>query len=502
MQRRSETRIGIVLSYLLLLVNTLYGLLITPYILKYIGASSYGVYKSISSLSASLAVMDLGLGATMTRYMAKYNATNDKKGACNYVAMTFVQFAIIAVIIVLLGLVAYKSVPQMYGGTFTEVEMQLAHTLVLILVLNLILRLFENLLTGIATGYEKFVVANGIKLFSIVLKLSLIIVLLPAVKNILLVVILESILVISCIVFLLWYVVAKIQIVPKLIKWDVTVFSESTLYALLMFLQSITIQFNGNVDNVLIGSILGSGSVTVYSMALVIFGMYEQLSGTVATIMLPNMTRRVVAGQTPEQLQSGVEKAGRYQFILLGAALGGFAVLGKDFYQLWLGDGFDDCYRLTLMLIVPVTIPMMQNVALAILRAQNKMLYRTATLLISCIINVSTTIIGIKMWGYWGAAVGTGIATLSNAMFMNVYYHNHLHFKIIRMFKNILSKTWILAFISAVCTWLFRRLLTLSWLSFILCATLYLCVYGMLMLLWGLKHSEKEMIQKYIRRQV
>ena len=166
MKRYSETRVGIILSYILLLANTLYGLLVTPYILKYVGASSYGVYKSISSLSASLAVMDLGLGATMTRYMAKYNATGDKQSASNYVAMSFVQFAIMASVIALLGVGVFFVIPQMYSTAFSEAEMELARILLLLLVLNLILRLFENLLSGIATGYERFLAANGIKLFS------------------------------------------------------------------------------------------------------------------------------------------------------------------------------------------------------------------------------------------------------------------------------------------------------------------------------------------------
>ena len=101
--RISETKKGVVLSYALLLCNTIYGLLVTPFILKYVGANSYGVYKSVSSLSASLAVMDLGLGATMTRYMAQYHATNEKDKANNFTAMIFIQFSIVAAVIALGG---------------------------------------------------------------------------------------------------------------------------------------------------------------------------------------------------------------------------------------------------------------------------------------------------------------------------------------------------------------------------------------------------------------
>ena len=84
--------------------------------------------------------------------------------------------------------------------------------------------------------------------------------------------------------------------------WDNSLFKESFGYTVLMFIQSITVQFNGNVDNVLVGALQGASFVTVYSMALTIFGMYENLSGSVANIMLPRVTKQVVAGNSNSQL--------------------------------------------------------------------------------------------------------------------------------------------------------------------------------------------------------
>ena len=84
-----------IFSYLLILINMIYGLLVTPFILKHVGDVDYGVFKSVSSLSASLAVLDLGLGSTMTRYMAKYHAENNKIDANNFAAMVFVQYFVV-----------------------------------------------------------------------------------------------------------------------------------------------------------------------------------------------------------------------------------------------------------------------------------------------------------------------------------------------------------------------------------------------------------------------
>ena len=356
------------------------------------------------------------------------------------------------------------------------------------------LRLFENLLVGIANGFEHFTVAHGLKFFSMVIKMLVLLVILPIIKNVILVVVIETVILVASIAFLLFYIVKKVGIVPKITKWDWSVFKESFVYTLLMFIQSVTVQFNGNIDNVIIGAKISAASVTVYSMALLIFGMYENLSGSIANVMLPNMAKRVKNGESAEQLQRAVEKAGKYQFLLLAAALGGFTVLGRDFYSLWLGEGYSDCYWLTLMLIIPITFPMIQNVCLSILRAQNKMVYRTVTLAVSCVINVVITVIGINLFGYWGAALGTAAATVSNLIMMNIYYHKNLKFNIVKMFARIIGKTLPTAVAATLITWVIHKFFHGTWLSFAVNAVIFVLVYGLILLLWGLNKEEKTVI--------
>ena len=500
-RERNEIKFGVILSYMLIVANTIYGLLITPFILNYVGDSAYGVYKSVASISASLAVMDLGLGTTMTRYMARYNATKDKENAENFIAMVFIQFLFLLTAIVLIGILVLFFLPNLYDNTFSTNELVLARELLAILLINMILRLFENLLFGILNGHERFTFSNGFKLINVILKFTLILIILPLVKNIKVVVLSETVLVTSTIIIFIIYIKLKLRIIPRLRKWDASLFKESFGYTVLMFIQSITVQFNGNIDNVMVGALQGASFVTLYSMALTIFGMYENLSGSVANIMLPKVTKQVVAGNSNSQLQASVEKAGRYQFFLLAAALGGFVCLGKDFYKLWLGDAFEDCYYLVLILIVPVTFPMIQNVALSILRAENKMVYRTVTLSVSCVCNFVITFLGIKVLGYWGAAIGTSCATLLNLLMMNIYYHKNLGFKILRMFANIIHGTLPAAIIATTATGIVHYFFKGSWISFIFNALVYLAVYGISLFLFGMKEDEKKAILgRFVRK--
>ena len=89
---KNQVKFGALLSYLLIVINSFYGLVIAPYVLGTIGSSEYGVYKTIASMTASVSVLEFGLSGTLQRYLAKYRALNDEKGSYNFSAMCFYNF--------------------------------------------------------------------------------------------------------------------------------------------------------------------------------------------------------------------------------------------------------------------------------------------------------------------------------------------------------------------------------------------------------------------------
>ena len=49
-----QVKYGALLSYILIVLNSIYGLVIMPFVLGTIGESEYGVYKTIGSLASSV----------------------------------------------------------------------------------------------------------------------------------------------------------------------------------------------------------------------------------------------------------------------------------------------------------------------------------------------------------------------------------------------------------------------------------------------------------------
>lgn len=52
-------------------------------------------------------------------------------------------------------------------------------------------------------------------------------------------------------------------------------------------------------------------------MALMLYGMYENLSVSISNILLPKITKKVSNNASSEELQKIVEKVGSLQFVIL-----------------------------------------------------------------------------------------------------------------------------------------------------------------------------------------
>lgn len=495
---KNEVKWGALLSYVLIAFNSIYGLVIMPFVLGAIGESEYGVYKTIGSMTATISVMELGLGGTMQKFIAQYRAQNEEKKAYNYSAMGLIQAVVMALAMSVVGACLFFTLKPVYGNTFTSSEMSRAYQVYIVLVCYVVFHIFENVLFGIISGYNRFIFTNSVKLTTLILKILVYLIILPIFKNSLAIVLTMLVLEFIIIALECIYIKFALKHIVKLYSWDKAVFNETLKYTVLLFVQSLIIQFNGNVDNMVIGAVIGTSAVTIYSFAIQIFGMYEQCATSVSGVILPSVTKVIYSGAGPCELENLVVKYGRVQWAVLGAALGGFICLGKDFFLLWLGNGFEDCYYLALILMIPVTFPLIVNTCLAILKAKNLLFFRTVALAYSVVINIVLTIIGTKLWGYYAAAAGTAISTIiGSVLSLNIYYHIKLKLNMFRIYFRILHKIVFCIAIPTVICFLINPHFGGSWSAFIVKAMFFIGIYGVLMLLFGLDENEKP---KFLRR--
>lgn len=494
---KNQVKWGALLSYALIIINACYGFLVTPYILSSIGTAEYGVYKTITSLSSSLMILDLGLGGTVMRYVAKYKSEGRGDKINSFVSMALGEGSIIITALAVISGVIYLLIPRIYATGLEATEIALAEKLYIFLAISMVFHIIENIFNGIISGHNKFIFANGMKLLRILVRILSIFVIFNFVKNAVVLVIIDLVLTVILLIAEVIYVKLCLKVKARLSfkDWDKEVFSESFKYTMLLFLTTIAAQINNNLDNVVIGAIRGASFVAVYSMGLLIFGMFEQLSTAISGVMLPTVTDIINKPDGNREIQKTITAVGRIQFMLLGAALTGFAVIGKDFIQLWLGDGYEDVYIITLILMAPALLELCVNVCLSVLRAKNMLGFRTMVLSAVMVLNAVITIVGVKLWGYFAAAIGTSVSfVLGSLVIMNIYYHKKLSFNMIKIYLGIFKGTWLSLALSGVALAFVSRYTPLTWFGLILNVGVFGAVYGLTMLIFGLNKEEKRMI--------
>lgn len=492
-------RYGALLSYVLIVGNALFGLVVTPFVLKMMGSSAYGVYKTVGSLSSALLVLDLGIGSTLMRYIAKYRASNQDEKIGPFISMMACEMGILIPLIAVIELFMYSRLDAIYSHSFSVGEIQLAKRIFAVLSATLIINVADNFLNGIITGNNDFILGNGIKLLKLLSRIILIFVLLPIYKNPIVLVWINLLLSVVGIGIELGHIMRYYppKLTFKLNLWEPRVFKESFTYTILMFLTTIMAQINGNLDNVIVGAFCGAERVTIYSFALVIFGMYEQLSSAISNVALPTVTKILAQNNGTERIQHFVVSAGRVQFMILGASVVGFWVLGREFLYLWLGDGFDDVYSLVLILMLPSLFELCVNVCLSVLRAQNRIGFRTGVLCASTLLNIFISIAGIHYWGYFSAALGTAASfTVGSLLVMNVYYTKKLGFNMIAIYHGIIQRTWLCLLMAGAGIMVTSHFLNGSWYAFFLNVLIFAVIYGLTMLSLGFSTEEKKQLRK------
>ena len=119
----NQIKAGIVLNYVLIVLNIIVGLLYTPYMLRTMGQSEYGLYSLVASVISYLTVLDLGFGNAIVRYTAKFRAEGKQTEQYEMFGMFLVVYLIIGAVALLAGLGVYYNVDALFADSMTVAEL-------------------------------------------------------------------------------------------------------------------------------------------------------------------------------------------------------------------------------------------------------------------------------------------------------------------------------------------------------------------------------------------
>ena len=502
MQSSKEIKIGAILSYVIIVVNMLIGVLYTPILTAKLGQTEYGLYSLVTSVISYLTILDFGFGNAIIIYTTRYRNKNEKDKEQKLHGMFLIIYTIIGIIAGIIGAFLWLNVDKLFGNTMSADELRKAKILMGILTLNLVLTFPLSVFSSIITSYEKFVFSKVLNLVRIILNPIVMIVLLNFGFKSIALVILNTVLNLGTLILNYIYCKTKLKIKLKFGKIDFKLLREIMAYSVWIFLNSIMDKINWSLDQFVLGIYSGSVTVAIYSVASQLNQMYINFSTAISGVLLPKVTKMENDNASDGEFTDIFIKTGRIQYIVMALIMSGFVLFGKEFINImWVGPEYAESYIIACILMLPSTIPLIQNVGLNILQAKNKYKFRVIVLMIFAVVNVCISIILSKKYGGIGAALGTAISTiLGQVIFMNIFYQKKVGINIIKFWKNILTMSIPMIFVIMLSIILKTIVPINSVIVLVAQIVLYTLIYCLIVYKFSINEYEKQLILKPINK--
>ena len=436
----NQLKAGVVLNYVVIILNTVVGLLYTPYMLRMMGQSEYGLYSLVASVIAYLTVLDLGFGNAIVRYTAKFRAEKKTEEQYEMFGMFFLLHLVIGIIAFGIGLGLYFNVGTLFGDTMTAVELDRARIMMLLLVANLAFTFPMSIWGSIIQAYEDFVFQKSLNIFRIILNTAVMICLLHFGYKAVAMVVVQTIFNVLTLVLNFIYCRRKLNIHIyfrfKHFHWGFL--KEVAIYSFWIFLNAIMDRVYWSTGQFVLGAMVGTAAVAVFAIAIQLEGMYMQFSTAISSVFLPKVTAMVATNRSRKEISDLFIRTGRIQYIVLAYILSGFIIFGRQFIELWAGAGYSDAYIISLLFFIPLTVPLIQNLGITILQARNEMKFRSVLYIIIALVSLAMQIVLTRFFGGIGCAMGvSGALVVGQILIMNVYYQRRQDLDIKTFWKEI-----------------------------------------------------------------
>lgn len=497
----NQLKVGSVLSYIQMFMNIVIGVIYSPIMIKCLGQSEYGLYQTVTSTISLLSLLNLGFGNSYIKYYSKYKIKGDDIGQYRLNGMFITIFIIIGLIAFVCGMYLSQNLELVFDSGLTSNEYNTAKTLMILLTVNLSVSFPMGVFANIISANEKFIFLKTLGMLRTVVS--------PLVTLPLLLIGFRSIgmvvvgLVISLITDII-YIYYNMYVLKTKFRFDgmnKKLFGELAVFSSFIAINLIIDQINWNIDKLLIARYRGTISVAIYSVGFSLYSYYQMFSISLSGVFAPRIHNIVNTSSDEKVKKKRITdvfiRMGRIQFLLLGLIATGLIFFGKQFIHWWVGAGYEESYYVMLLLVLPSSVPLIQNVGIEVQRAINKHQFRSIVYAVMAILNLGMSIILCKIWGAVGAAIGTAASLIiANGIIMNIYYHKKCSIDILLFWKNILRMC--LGLIIPVIFGLTINMMNIGdglW-SLIVKIVLYSIVYGISVWNISMNDYEKDLIRK------
>lgn len=324
-----------------------------PIALAALGETRYGVWLTISSLTALLTFSNLGVGNSLVNAIARANADDDSQAAARAISSGLLVLGAIAAGLILVSVVAYLIVP--WSSVFNVRDVSLSNEARLASLTALVLYAVSipgATVDAVRLGYQRAYITHAFAIVSSILSVGALVIV-AAVHPIIPLFVIALVGPTVALQFVNWAMLVRSLpgLRPRRAFVDRAVASDLLrVGALFLVLQlSTAVAFESN--NLILAQVLGPTAVTEYVVASRMFMVPMAVVGLVASALWPAYREAIVRGDT-----AWVSSTLRRSVVLVAgfSAVSSVALLAfhRPLLDLWVGPGFPARFELLVALAI------------------------------------------------------------------------------------------------------------------------------------------------------
>ncbi len=493
--------VGLGLSYLNTIVSMICGLFLSSFLLRQLGDTDYGIYQTMSSFANYLVLLEFGTGTVLSRNLVAARARKESELQIEKnISTVWTITAALSSVILLVSVLFYLFIPAVYSNTLNPEQIQLGKKIFALIVIFLLSSFASQTLNGIILAYENYTFSAAVSIVKLLSRTALLIALIANFKNAVIIALVDACMGVGIALFTYLYCRRSFRIKINFRNFDILILKASLPLCIAIFLQAIVNQSNSIVGKFILGVMAGPEDVSLYSVGLYVFSIFSSLSVIPVSMYVPQVTKDVANGLEGLDLTKTLVQPCRLIVLVGGSIVFGFISCGQQFIDIVYGTEYSLAWIISIILMLPSFLNESNAVVLNVLDVKNKRIVRSWLLMITTVINILMTIVGIKYFGIVAAAAATGISKLIQFVMMNIYYQKAVDIKIGYLFKHIFKGILPYQVLGAAVGYFIGVLIPNIYIAFFTAGISYVIIAFGGFLLFGKSRTESELIGKYLAK--
>jgi O-antigen/teichoic acid export membrane protein len=378
-----------------------------PLMIRSLGDHLYGVWAVIGGLVATYHLLDLGLAAAVTRYVAKHISAGEDEETNRVVSTAMVIYTVLALVIMLITAGAVSLVDRFVD---TAEEVRVVQAVVLLCGVSMAMEFPFKAFAGIANAHLRYDLLAMSRMFWALVNALVFYWLLTHGYKI--VALAATTLAVSLASNITFYAIARHLHRPLRLRLAFVKSSNFRVlfgYSIWSFVTSLATLLRNTSDNFVIAGFLSATAVTYYSVGQRLSEYAVQMQLQATNTLAPLFTRYHTRGDTRE-LHDKVVFMTKLNTMLACFCAWMLVLLGDVFIRRWIGrEGFEDAYTVLCLLAVGfgsiLTFNSLNNAMYAIARLKRPALME----LLEAGVKFALCIALVKPLGIYGVALGTAV---------------------------------------------------------------------------------------------